>query len=290
MSLTFREDYWDDVEAKRTFIEFIRRIHNLDLTYWDEMGYWDSRYRPFSFFDGKTLVSNVCIYSMEMSVAGRRCRAAQVSGVATIPEMRRKGLCLELTRIAMDRFRPDHDFFFLFADNDAFPFYETCGFHRAAESRPHIAISGRAPAAGAVKLDTGRKDHVERIHRFALERGPVSSELGTLNDRLFMLWCLYALKDDIHAIDDLDLLVLSRREGGVLTIFDIVGKRIPPFLEIYPFIAGESDRRVEFQFLPDRLDLTEHLEWTREEKNGAHHFGDFPLEGKRFIFPFTSHA
>lgn len=290
MDLTYREDYWDDLELKREFIGFIKGMHNLDLSLWDELGYWDRRYRPFSYFADTRLVSNVCIYSMDMTVEGRRCTVAQVSGVGTLAGFRRKGLSSELTRKAMEWALPAHDFFFLFADPGAFPFYKSCGFHRLPESVPRIEVTGRRARPGAVKLDLERENHLVRIRSLVQERAAVSGILGNRNDRLFMLWCHYALRDCVHLIDDLDILVLFKRDGGLLTIHDIVGRQVPPFSEIYPYIGSEKDEKIEFLFMTDRLELTGPVESRVEEKNGTHYFGDFPLKGKEFIFPFTGHA
>ena len=96
MSLTFREDYWDDLESKEEFMRFLIQIHGLDLSRWDRHGFWNRKFRPFSFFKEKTLVSSLCLYSMDMSVMGKRCRVAQISGVGTLPEYRRQGLSSEL--------------------------------------------------------------------------------------------------------------------------------------------------------------------------------------------------
>ena len=85
MNLTYRENYWDSLESKAEFKRFLVTMFNLDLSLWDAMGFWDDLYRPFSFFDGDRLVSNVCLYTMEMTVGGpalpgcpdlRRCHAS----------------------------------------------------------------------------------------------------------------------------------------------------------------------------------------------------------------------
>ena len=75
------------------------------------MGFWDHGYRPFSLFDGSNIVSSLCVYSMDMTINGEHRLVAQVSGVGTLPEYRRKGLNLELTQKAMAWAKTEHDFF-----------------------------------------------------------------------------------------------------------------------------------------------------------------------------------
>jgi len=289
MNLTYLEDYWEESVRKAEFVSFLNDIHNLDLTRWDEAGFWDKKYRPFSCFDGPTLASNVCVYTMKLTVDGRPCRAAQISAVGTRPEYRRRGLGRELTEKAMAWARESHEFLFLFADEEAFPFYRKCGFLRVDEYKARITARGSKPRPGAVRLDVGRPDHLALIDRIAGRRTPVSVQLGVNNRRLFMFWCLYFLRDHIYHILELDLLVLCKHEAEVLTVFDIVGQHIPAFADIFPYIRNESDRAVEFLFMPDRLGL-KNSDWVRVTENGTHVLGEFPFVNGRFIFPLTAHA
>jgi GNAT superfamily N-acetyltransferase len=289
MNLSYREDYWDSPELKKQFLSFLIQIHGLDLSLWDEMGLWDRKYRPFSYFDGDSLVSSLCIYSMDMTIQGKKRPVAQVSAVGTLPEYRRKGLNLELTQKAMDWARVNHDFFFLFADDEAFPFYEKCGFRQVDEYKSSVSVSGETARPGADKLDIQRKDHLDLIYRIASDRESVSDVLGVLNKRLFMFWCLYFLADHIYYIAELDVLILYKRDNELVTVFDIVGKNVPAFSEVYPYICAESDETVEFLFMVDKLNL-ETFDQVRVEDNGTHLLGDFPLESGKFIFPYTAHA
>lgn len=97
MSLTLRTDYWDDLAARGAFKDFLIAIHGLDLSEWESAGYWDYAYTPFSFFDGGQVVSSVCVYSLEAVIDGARARVAQLSGVGTLPDWRRKRLNRQLT-------------------------------------------------------------------------------------------------------------------------------------------------------------------------------------------------
>ena len=289
MNLIFRENYWDNPDLKRKYIDFLILIHKLDLTLWDKMGFWDQRYRPFSYFEGESLVSNVSVYSMDMTIRGKRCLVAQISGVGTLPEYRKRGLSFKLTQIAMDWARNNHDFFFLFADQEAYHLYKKCGFGLVDEYKTRISVSGQVARSGAVKLDIQRKDHIEQIYQIASDRSPVSDILGVSNKRLFMFWCLYFLKDYIYYIPELDLLVLYKRDSGMITIFDIVCRNIPSFSEIYAYICDKHDQSAEFLFMIDKLNLGS-CDQIRIDENGTHILGNCPLEGTKFIFPLTAHA
>jgi len=289
VNLSFRENYWDSPELKEEFMRFLVQIFGIDLSLWGKMGFWDTRYRPFSYFDDNTLVSNVCVYTLDMTITGNPSRVAQISAVGTLPEYRRRGLSHKLTQVALDWARVNHDFFFLFADEGAYQFYKDCGFRFTDEYKARISAPAVVARPGAVKLDMQRTDHIAQVYRLASNREPVSNVLGVSNDKLFMFWCLDSLRDHIHYISALDVLVLYKREGGLVTIFDIVGRTMPIFADIYPYTCHPDDKTVEFLFMVDKLDL-ERVGHVRVEGNGTHLFGRFPLEGAQFIFPFTSHA
>ena len=288
-SLQYQNNYWDEPELKQQFIAFLTQMFNLDLTLWDQKGFWDYAYRPFSYFDGKKVASNVCVYSLDMMVKGHACRVAQVSAVGTLPEYRRQGLSIDLTNKALDWARDKHDFFFLFADEDAFGFYKKRGFREVYEHKARIYVNAKEQSPGAVRLHMDRAEDIELVHRLAKKRTAVSDELGVLNARLLMFWCLYALQDCVYYIPDLDAVVMWKNVDGVKTIYDVVGTSVPTFEQLYPYIAEPEDRQVEFRFIPDKMRVGE-VEYIKVEGNGAHVMGTFPFEGSKFMFPFTAQA
>ena len=86
------------------------------------------------------------------------------------------------------------------------------------------------------------------------------------------------------------MLILYERKNDLLTVHDIVGKDIPPFDEIYPYISSEDDKDVEFSFMIDKLGLGGREKYMTVESNGTHLLGDVPFEGSKFLFPITAHA
>jgi GNAT superfamily N-acetyltransferase len=288
--LVYREAYWQDPIARRAFQKFLIEIHGLDLSAWETAGYWDDRYRPFSYFDDEgRVVSSVCVYSLEMSVHDSGRRAAQISGVGTVPARRREGLNRRLTEIALEWAAPDHDFVFLFADDDAMPFYARCGFLPVAEQIPFVNVRGRAPRVGVRALDLGDPRDRELLRATAAGRTPVSDTLGVLGEKLFMFHALYGLSAVLHHLPELDVIVAFRHEGSRATIFDVVGSCMPAFVELYPYVASARTEQVDFLFVPDKLEV-EDLRWRPLEGNNLHGREGFPLRGQPFLFPFTSHA
>ena len=288
--LVLRQDYWDDLEARRSFKDFLKLIHGLDLSLWESQGYWDYSYRPFSFFNRQgEVVSSVCVYSLDFVLEGQLCRAAQISGVGTLAEERRRGLNRQLTEIALEQILGDHEFIFLFSDDDAIPFYEATGFRAREEHRPHIRVQGRERCPGLRRLDLADRADRELAERFAAQRVAVSSTLGVLSTRLFMFHALYTMNTCTWHLPDLDQLVLFTEDGERLVIHDVVGKRVPTFDELAPYLIAPDTREVAFSFVPDELELEE-IDWRPYPGNNLFDRGDLPLGGQPFLFPMTSHA
>ncbi|MBL7009287.1 MAG: GNAT family N-acetyltransferase [Planctomycetes bacterium] len=289
MRLHLRTDYWDDRLARAEFQAFIRRIHHLDFMLWQDMGCWDPLYRPFSYFAGDRLVASTCLYSMDMTIQGERRRVAQISGVGTLPEFRRRGLNRRLTEAALEWARPDHDFVYLFADEEAFPFYAATGFRPVQEQFARFRAPAVRPRPARQPVDPADPGQLARLRRMAERRAPVSRDLGVLNVELLLFHALYPLRELLSFVPELEVYVAFARDETGLRLFDVIGEHVPAFEEIWPFLSEGRAETVDFQFMPDRMDL-DGLEWLPLEGNGTHLMGEFPLESGPFVFPFTAHA
>ncbi len=287
MPLTFHTNYWHDREARRAFQAFIREIHGLDFTAWEEAGYWDEAYRPFSFFEEGRVVSSVCLYLLDAIVDGHATKLAQISGVGTHPDWRRQGLNRKLTEEALAWARGKHEGIFLFSDDEAIPFYERCGFRPREEFIESLAVASRPACREPIRLALDVVREREIIEDYARDRAPISNRLSVGNMRLLMFHLLYLFGKDIYYVPELGLIVVYRRAGGRLEIFDIIGRQIPSLPELYPFIADTTDRTVDFHFGTDKLAL--HGVQTRVLK-GNNLFVDeaFPVESP--VFPYTGRA
>jgi len=72
-----------------------------------------------------------------------------------------------------------------------------------------------------------------------------------------------------------------------LKILDIVGERVPRLEELYPYIADETDRTIEFHFYADKPGLDE-IGTRPLCGNNPFAKDAFPIRNP--VFPFTSRA
>ncbi len=286
---TFRFDYFDDPAARNQFKSFLHSIHSLDLELWERMGFWDDAYVPFSLFDGDRIVASVCLYTMDMMIGGERCRVGQFSGVGTVEPLRRRGLSRWLTERAIEWAAPTHRGFFLFADDDALPFYARCGFTPVEETMTVLSVDRQEVRPGLRKLNIGSESDRERVYQLACQRTPVSNSLGVLTPKLLMFHCLYTLHDHAYYLPGHDLVVFFKIENERMTVFDVIGREIPPFEDLHPFLTLRPHREICFQFMTDRLEIEASRRVDIEGSN-AYIYPTLELPKPDRIFPYVAHA
>lgn len=288
-NLSLRSRYWDDRNARAEFKKFLLAIHGLDLSLWDERGFWDDAYTPFSLFDGDRVVSSVCLYSMDMVLGGRPCKVGQFSGVGTLAEFRSQGLNRGLTRAALEWASPTHAGFFLFADDDAVPFYRRCGFQPAPETSWTMVVEKPTLRPGLRKLDPENDTDIDLVFGLACARDPVSDALGVFNPKLLMFHWLLRLREHGYYVPDLEVAVFFKTEGDVMTLIDVVGKQVPPFCDLHPYLAGETRSEVRFGFMPDKMKVDTPGR-VALPGNNTHVLPPFRWPVEEYMVPHTAHA
>lgn len=286
-NLTFRSQYWSDPQAKAAFKRFILETHGLNFSKWDEQGFWDEAYTPFSFFIGEEVVASVCIYLLDAIVQGKPEKLIQISGVGTHQDWRRQGLSRKLTELGLDWAGKSPAGLFLFADGDAIPYYEKTGFHAGNEYLHTGQITPTESKKGLVKLDLSNPRTLQKVYSYAQRREPISDNLSILNPKLLMFHALYTLSDLAYEIPKLDCIIFFKRQNQQLHIYDILAPTLPDFDSILPFIALPDDRAVIFHFSADKMGLT-HLEIQLLQGENFYTREHFPIDP--VIFPYTSRA
>jgi hypothetical protein len=212
---------------------------------------------------------------------------AQISGVGTLPAYRRRGVNRELTRVGLQWADREHEGVFLFSTEEAISYYTRCGYTPLDEHLPTLPIQPVSKRRGAVRLNTGNEHDLRRIYEYAQKTDSVSDRFAVMSPRLFMFHAMYTLQEKIWEIPELDCLVCFARDDHGLQIYDILGKSIPTFEKLYPYIAEETDRMAGFHFYADRLDLDGA---GRREIFGNNLFvkPEFPVHDP--VFPYTARA
>lgn len=287
-ALEYRFDYCDDRRLRKAFNDFLIEIHGLDLTLWEERVGWDRDFVPFSFFEGDRVVASTSVYVMDLLVRGEWRKVAQLSSVGTTPRLRRRGLNAELTRRAKEWIAeraPGGTFFF--AADEAVGFYAKQGYVERPEWRSVIDVSPAIARPAYRVLDYERDE--ERIVRLVDGRTPVSTMLGVRSPKLELFHFLYENAGELRYLDEFDLLAAVEVEGSTMSVYDLVGPRLPRWSEIAPGLLDSGVREVSFEFTPDRLALAAPRP-VEERKSRLHVVEQEDLIVGEVMLPFTGHA
>jgi hypothetical protein len=211
----------------------------------------------------------------------------QISGVGTHLDWRRQGLSRKLTVLGLERFRDQHEGVFLFADEEAIPYYLRCGFSALDESQEFCQINGVPIKSGLVRLNPSDQQDLDKIYGYAESRVRISDKFSIFSPKLLMFHALYTLRNKVYEIPELDCLVFFDRNDEVVNIYDILGRTIPTFEEIYPYISSETDKQINFHFHTDKLGIRG-VQTRVLLGNNTFVKGSFPLSAP--VFPFTSRA
>jgi len=200
MDLELRNNYWEDSEAREAFKTFILDIHGLDFKEWEAHGYWDTAYTPFSYFKNGKIVASICIYLLDAVINGHNAKLVQISGVGTHQDYRRQGLSRELTDLGLEWAKNQHEGIFLFADEEAIPYYLRCGFSPLNETQEYCQIEPVDPKDGIIRLNPSDKEDLDKIYEYAQSRTPLSDKFSVFSSKLLMFHALYTLRNKMYEI------------------------------------------------------------------------------------------
>jgi hypothetical protein len=169
--------------------------------------------------------------------------------------------------------------------------YEPFGFRRVPLSRFRIDQPGGG-RGGATPVRPDDPADLARLHALLAERAPVS-EICAPRDPGWLLGIDEVLGDpdlgDLRWLDDLDALVAWSLRDGLLVVYDIVARELPPLADVLDHAPPHHG--VELTFTPDRFDCaprivcgpTEDVYMVREAR------ASWPLVGPVGVSPLWSH-
>jgi predicted N-acetyltransferase YhbS len=209
---------------------------------------WEDVSTPFCRFEGGELVAHVGVLALPLMVNGRPLRAGGIHAVATHPGRRRRGLYRSVMEEALAWCDARFDALELCTVQPEL--YEPFGFRVLPEQR-FVGPGPRAPGRDGLRaLDYRAPGDVALLHRLLVQRTPVSQRLGVAGGADVLLFD--EARRPLHHAPDLDAVLSLELEPGVLRLYDVVAREIPPLAEILARIPAAPER-VEVYFAPDRL-------------------------------------
>ncbi|WP_462408523.1 GNAT family N-acetyltransferase [Neobacillus sp. Marseille-QA0830] len=290
--LTYRKDYKNDENLRKSFNELAAMVFGINFEEWYQKGFWGNRYIPFSYIDEDKVVANVSVNVLDLVMDGKKKSALQIGTVMTHPDYRNRGLSAGLMNKVLEEYQNNYDFMYLMANPSVLNFYPKFGFERVDEYQYTMDyLPGHSDRAGIHKLNGKRTEDLDFIYQFAKERVPVSKTFGTENAQgILMFYCLYVFHHDIYYLEEEEVMVIYKKEEGQIDIFDMISKKEIPIEEVLTKISDVDTKKVVFHYTPDykgiktKRDLYNGDEVLFVRTGGDDHF---PLHLKH---PLTSQA
>lgn len=251
--LVFRTHLGTDTTSRAALDALLFEIFKLDLGPLDALGGRDPTYTSFSYFDGKgRCIANASVCALPLVVEGRLVDAMGIQSVAVRPELRGRGLFLDLMQRALAWCDERSPLVLLTTTNPEL--YRRFGFHVVPE---HL-VAGPAPAPRrgvrpARPLDL--RTDILLVKRSLDQRVPVSDVVGLRHHGPMFLMNVAASvarwRLD-HLLDYGAIVVSDTRDPGTFRLVDVVAKEIPPLAVILGAL-GLRPEQIEICFPADKL-------------------------------------
>ena len=262
MSLELIKDYRDNVMYRRSYKKLAGNVFGIDFERWYRLGFWDDRYKCYSFVDGSEVVSNVSVSMVDLILDGSRIHAVQIGTVMTHSDYKKMGLAEKLMNEVLKDYKERCDLIFLFSNFQAegfyrrFPFYtvnETCFYTQLSDiDTVWPDVAGHQLHGTTRRLNMSDTQDIEIIRRLTSHRIPLSSSFGVDHAEGITAWhCLNVFPEDTYYIEDLETIVIYKAGGKTLELFDIVCTDKPDYLKIIGALELGCVEEIVFRFTPD---------------------------------------
>ena len=209
---------------------------------------WQSVSTPFVAVEGDRIVSHVGVIELPLVVRGQPVAVGSIHGVATHPECRHRGHYRRVMDEAIAYCDGRYETQILTTEHPEY--FEPFGFRTVPEHLFRAPGRTGSGSDGARLLDTADPDDLALLHRLLATREPVSHTLGVVRER--GVFCFNEGRRPLHSVPDLDVLLCLEREGATLTLFDVVGPRVPTLADVLARLPGPI-ATVILAFTPDRV-------------------------------------
>lgn len=282
--------YLDNQELRESFNALAKKTFGLDFESWYKEKAFYGRYVPFSCVIDDKVVANVSANRFYLMVNGVPKKAVQIGTVMTDPEYRKQGLSKLLMEQVLKQYQEKADIIFLYANNSVLDFYPKFGFKRYEETIFEIDASLIVNKSTSIQLlDPSSRQDIFTLTSIAKARKPISKTLGVFNDK----WPLYHYMKDTsweryYILDD-SIVVLGKREDGILHIYDIISRIDIDLDDVLEKIVSEEDKKIRLHFIAESHKYKLEKIKVNDDNNALFIMSKEPMEGDIF-FPLTSHT
>lgn len=281
-------DYKKEDKLRHSLNSLTEKIYGFSFENWYQSGYWEDRCIPYSLMVDGRVVSNILVSEIDFCVLGEKKLFVQLGIVMTDIDFENRGLSRFLMEKVLERYEGKCDMIYLFANDSVLDFYPKFSFVPVNEYQAvkTVVVQNKQPKAR--KIDVDNPEDLRLLKQLVENRIPVS-QLNMLDSMgLILFYCKFF---DLYYLQELEMIVVAKYNGDLLTIYDVYSCREVDMNQVIDILAIESTSNVILKFIPLNISDFDIVDAKEEDstlfvqsKNRA------LFENNRLMFPILTHT
>jgi GNAT superfamily N-acetyltransferase len=260
--MEYKVNYQNDADLRNSFHALTQKVFHFQLKDWYDNGYWSESYEPHSMIDGNTVVANISVNHMNMTIDGVKKSFLQIGTVMTDPAFRNQGLSRQLMEPILEKYRGKVDGIYLFANDGVLNFYPKFGFIKSNQYvyRYQVNFSESEHELEGKVLKPQKVDMTDDKNRNALLKAmkhSIPNETFSMDNFGLMAFGLTGpYCNNIYYLAELDCYIVASIQGKTLFLHQIIASKIIEPKDIALFYS-DTIETIELGFTPFHTSLYE---------------------------------
>lgn len=294
--MEYKVNYQNDADLRNSFHALTQKVFHFQLKDWYNNGYWSELYEPHSMIDGNTVVANISVNHMSMTIDGEKKSFLQIGTVMTDSAYRNQGLSRQLMESILKKYLGKVDGIYLFANDSVLEFYPKFGFTKSNQYvyRYHVKYSESEYELEGKVLKPQKVDMSDNKNRDDLLKAmkhSIPNEAFSMDNFSLMAFGLTGpYCDNIYYLPELDCYIVASIHSKTLFLYQIIASKIIEPKDIALFYS-DTIETIELGFTPFHASKYE-VSTYHEEGDTLFILGEelLSIERLKLHFPNLSHA
>ena len=286
----FVTGYGKNNELRKSFNDLTQNIFEFNFEQWNQDGYWQNQYIPYSLIDGDKIVSNVSVNILNFKVFGEEKRYIQLGTVMTNPDYRDQGLLRMLLIKTIEDYQDKCDLIYLFANNSVLDFYPKFGFKELKQYQCVKKAEAIHTDVTIKKLNMSDENSVSFVIDKVMHAVPISKVSMCTNAELIMFYCTLFMKNNVYYLEKYDAVVIANFTEDTMEVMDILCTENIPLNRILNAFTNERVKRIVLFFTPQDTASFKTTLLKGEDTLFAMGTDLQLLKNNQFMFPKLSHT
>lgn len=288
---TFLTGYQKENKYRIAFNALAESVFGLSFENWYQAGYWNTKYIPYTLFDGEKAIANVSVNRMDFNTLDEPQRYIQIGTVMVDEHYRGLRLNRFLMEKILEEWNPQCDFIYLYANHSVLGLYPKFGFNQVKEYAYFKSVE-KSINKGRAFEKLNMDDQVSRDLLYEYAKNPKTFAKLSMQENadLVMFYCTSFLKENVYYISSLDTVVVAIFHDHQLHLWDVFSKVEVELDEIIYSLAKIQIDEVLLGFTPKNCSSYQVKEISGDDVLFVQTGKTQLFDENKVMFPLLSHA